>query len=103
MKIFGKSDKNEKSPIMSLLLTCFLCIAMPLSVKFCMTQIVAYNAQYDSQELLDYLDNSRYEKRMREQEALLREQEKVQQEMDEFVEKVMEMVNGENGQNTENN
>ncbi len=88
--------KFEKSQIKTVFLTYILCIAMPLSVKFCVKQIDAYNAQYDSQQLLDMLDEKRYGERMeeRKQQEIAREKEK--QEMDELVNKVMEMVNGEN-------
>ncbi|SOC17757.1 hypothetical protein [Pseudobutyrivibrio ruminis] len=96
MKMFEKSDKTEKGSVRQILITYLLCIAMPLSVKFCVKQIDAYNAQYDSQQLLDMLDEKRYAERMeeRKQQAIAREKEK--QEMDEIVNKVMEMVNGEN-------
>ena len=88
--------KFEKSQIKTVFLTYILCVAMPLSVKFCLKQIDAYNEQYDSQQLLDMLDEKRYAERMeeRKQQDIAREKEK--QEMDEFVNKVMEMVNGEN-------
>ena len=88
--------KFEKSQIKTVFLTYILCVAMPLSVKFCLNQIDAYNAQYDSQQLLDMLDEKCYAERMeeRKQQDIAREKEK--QEMDEFVNKVMEMVNGEN-------
>lgn len=88
--------KFEKSQIKTVFLTYILCVAMPLSVKFCLKQIDAYNEQYDSQQLLDMLDEKCYAERMeeRKQQDIAREKEK--QEMDEFVNKVMEMVNGEN-------
>ena len=88
--------KFEKSQIKTVFLTYILCVAMPLSVKFCLKQIDEYNAQYDSQQLLDMLDEKRYAERMeeRKQQEIAREKEK--QEMDELVNKVMEMVNGEN-------
>lgn len=88
--------KFEKSQIKTVFLTYILCVAMPLSVKFCLKQIDAYNAQYDSQQLLDMLDEKRYAEKMeeRKQQEIARKKEK--QEMDEFVNKVMEMVNGEN-------
>lgn len=96
MKMFEKSDKTEKGSVRQILITYLLCIAMPLSVKFCVKQIDAYNAQYDSQQLLNMLDEKRYAERMeeRKQQEIAREKEK--QEMDELVNKVMEMVNGEN-------
>ena len=96
MKMFEKSDKTEKGSVRQILITYLLCIAMPLSVKFCVKQIDAYNAQCDSQQLLDMLDEKRYAERMeeRKQQEIAREKEK--QEMDELVNKVMEMVNGEN-------
>lgn len=96
MKMFEKIDKTEKGSVRQILITYLLCIAMPLSVKFCVKQIDAYNAQYDSQQLLDMLDEKRYAERMeeRKQQEIAREKEK--REMDEFVNKVMEMVNGEN-------
>ena len=88
--------KFEKSQIKTVFLTYILCVAMPLSVKFCLNQIDAYNAQYDSQQFLNMLNEKRYAERMeeRKQQEIAREKEK--QEMDEFVNKVMEMVNGEN-------
>ena len=94
--MFEKIDKTEKGSVRQILITYLLCIAMPLSVKFCVKQIDAYNAQYDSQQLLDMLDEKRYAERMeeRKQQEIAREKEK--REMDEFVNKVMEMVNGEN-------
>ena len=96
MKMFEKSNKTEKGSVRQILITYLLCIAMPLSVKVCVKQIDAYNAQYDSQLLLDMLDEKRYAERMeeRKQQEIAREKEK--QEMDEIVNKVMEMVNGEN-------
>ena len=96
MKMFEKSDKTEKGSVRQILITYLLCIAMPLSVKFCVKQIDEYNMQYNSQQLLDMLDEKRYAERMeeRKQQEISREKEK--QEMDEFVNKVMEMVNGEN-------
>ena len=89
-------EKFEKSQIKTVFLTYILCVAMPLSVKFCLNQIDAYNAQYDSQQFLNMLNEKRYAERMeeRKQQEIAREKEK--QEMDEFVNKVMEMVNGEN-------
>ncbi|SES89649.1 hypothetical protein SAMN02910413_1158 [Pseudobutyrivibrio sp. C4] len=88
--------KFEKSQIKTVFLTYILCVAMPLSVKFCLKQIDAYNAQYNSQQFLNMLDEKRYADRMeeRKQQEIAREKEK--QEMDELVNKVMEMVNGEN-------
>ena len=96
MKMFEKSDKTEKGSVRQVLITYLLCIAMPLSVKFCVKQIDEYNMQYNSQQLLDMLDEKRYAERMeeRKQQEIAREKEK--QEMDELVNKVMEMVNGEN-------
>ena len=96
MKMFEKSDKTEKGSVRQILITYLLCIAMPLSVKFCVKQIDEYNMQYNSQQLLDMLDEKRYAERMeeRKQQEIAREKEK--QEMDELVNKVMEMVNGEN-------
>jgi len=96
MKMFEKSDKTEKGSVRQILITYLLCIAMPLSIKFCVKQIDEYNMQYNSQQLLDMLDEKRYAERMeeRKQQEIAREKEK--QEMDELVNKVMEMVNGEN-------
>ena len=101
MKMFEKSDKTEKGSVRQILITYLLCIAMPLSVKFCVKQIDEYNVQYDSQLLLDELDKKRYVKRMEEREEQRIDREKEKQEMDEFVKKVLEMVEGENDKNTE--
>ena len=95
MKIFEKSDKPEKGSIKTLLLTYALCIAMPLSVKFCVKQIDEYNVQYNSQQLLEELDKRCSVQRMEEHEQQRIAREKEKQEMDEFVDKVLEMVNGE--------
>ena len=101
MKMFEKSDKTEKGSVRQILITYLLCIAMPLSVKFCVKQIDEYNVQYDSQLLLDELDKKRYVKRMEEREEQRIDREKEKKEMDEFVKKVLEMVEGENDKNTE--
>ena len=101
MKMFEKSDKTKKGSVRQILITYLLCIAMPLSVKFCVKQIDEYNVQYDSQLLLDELDKKRYVKRMEEREEQRIDREKEKQEMDEFVKKVLEMLEGENDKNTE--
>lgn len=101
MKIFEKTDEPTRGSVKLILITYLLCIAMPLSVKFCVKQIDEYNVQYDSQLLLDELDKKRYVKRMEEREEQRIEREKEKQEMDEFVKKVLEMVEGENDKNTE--
>ena len=103
MKIFGKRDEPTRGSVRLILITYILCIVMPLSVKFCVKQIDEYNVQYDSQLLLDELDKKRYVQRMevREEQRIAREKE--QQEMDEFVKKVLEMVDGENDKDTESN
>ncbi len=101
MKMFEKSDKTEKGSVRLILITYLLCIAMPLSVKFCVKQIDEYNLHYDSQLLLDELDKKRYVQRMEEREEQRIAREKEQQEMDEFVKKVLEMVEDENDKNTE--
>lgn len=103
MKIFEKRVEPEKGSARLILITYLLCIAMPLSVKFCVKQIDEYNVQYDSQLLLDELDKKRYVQRMEEREEQRIAQEKEQQEMDEFVKKVLEMVDGENDKDTESN
>lgn len=96
MKMFEKSDKTEKGSVRQILITYLLCIAMPLSVKFCVKQIDEYNMQYNSQQLLEELDKRRSVQRAEEHERQRIAREKEKQEMDEFVNKVMEMVNGEN-------
>lgn len=101
MKIFEKTDEPTRGSVKLILITYLLCIAMPLSVKFCVKQIDEYNVQYDSQLLLDELDKKRYVKRMEEREEQRIDREKEKQEMDEFVKKVLEMVEGENDKNTE--
>ncbi len=101
MKIFERRDEPAKGSVGLILITYMLCIAMPLSVKFCVRQIDEYNLQYDSQQLLDMLDDKRYSERMQEQEEQRIAREKEKQEMDEFVKKVLEMVEGENDKNTE--
>ncbi len=103
MKIFEKRVEPEKGSARLILITYLLCIAMPLSVKFCVKQIDEYNVQYDSQLLLDELDKKRYVQRMEEREEQRIAREKEQQEMDEFVKKVLEMVDGENDKDTESN
>ncbi|SEA70112.1 hypothetical protein SAMN02910384_02090 [Pseudobutyrivibrio sp. ACV-2] len=103
MKIFEKRVEPEKGSVRLILITYLLCIAMPLSVKFCVKQIDEYNVQYDSQLLLDELDKKRYVQRMEEREEQRIAREKEQQEMDEFVKKVLEMVDGENDKDTESN
>jgi len=96
MKMFEKSDKTEKGSVRQILITYLLCIAMPLSVKFCVKQIDEYNMQYNSQQLLEELDKRRSVQRAEEHERQRIVREKEKQEMDEFVNKVLEMVNGEN-------
>ena len=103
MKIFEKRVEPEKGSARLILITYLLCIAMPLSVKFCVKQIDEYNVQYDSQLLLDELDKKCYVQRMEEREEQRIAREKEQQEMDEFVKKVLEMVDGENDKDTESN
>ena len=103
MKIFEKRVEPEKGSARLILITYLLCIAMPLSVKFCVKQIDEYNVQYDSQLLLDELDKKRYVQRMEEREEQRIAREKEQKEMDEFVKKVLEMVDGENDKDTESN
>ena len=103
MKIFEKRVEPEKGSARLILITYLLCIAMPLSVKFCVKQIDEYNVQYDSQLLLDELDKKRYVQRMEEREEQRIAREKEQQKMDEFVKKVLEMVDGENDKDTESN
>ena len=101
MKIFEKRVEPEKGSARLILITYLLCIAMPLSVKFCVKQIDEYNVQYDSQLLLDELDKKRYVQRMEEKEEQRIAREKEKQEMNEFVKKVLEMVDGENDKDTE--
>ena len=101
MKIFEKRDGPAKGSVGLILITYILCIAMPLSVKFCVKQIDEYNLHYDSQLLLDELDKKRYVQRMEEKEEQRVAREKEKQEMDEFVKKVLEMVDGENDKDTE--
>jgi signal transduction histidine kinase len=96
MKMFEKSDKTEKGSVRQILITYLLCIAMPLSVKFCVKQIDEYNMQYNSQQLLEELDKRRSVQRAEEHERQRIAREKEKREMDEFVDKVLEMVNGEN-------
>ena len=96
MKMFEKSDKTEKGSVRQILITYLLCIAMPLSVKFCVKQIDEYNMQYKSQQLLEKLDKRRSVQRAEEHESQRIAREKEKQEMDEFVNKVLEMANEEN-------
>lgn len=96
MKMFEKSDKTEKGSVRQILITYLLCIAMPLSVKFCVKQIDEYNMQYNSQQFLEELDKRRSVQRAEEHERQRISREKEKREMDEFVDKVLEMVNGEN-------
>ena len=101
MKIFERRDVPAKGSVGLILITYLLCIAMPLSVKFCVKQIDEYNLHYDSQLLLDELDKKRYVQRMEEKEEQRIAREKEKQEMNEFVKKVLEMVDGENDKDTE--
>lgn len=96
MKMFEKSDKTEKGSVRQILITYLICIAMPLSVKFCVKQIDEYNMQYNSQQFLEELDKRRSVQRAEEHERQRISREKEKREMDEFVDKVLEMVNGEN-------